>query len=203
MGTQSILYTPMIIALTGTLQLSHLHIANQLNLLLHTAVTTDPASDNEGKAKKNAPKGHMITSASAYSINPQTQSTRIVIGSSLSLCFNVRWYPSSYLPTGFTGYGGHIYRSTILYCLLSAGAGAAVMWAWFKGFVLPRRLKAYVGKEKFGSSGYGLPFSGAGGPYGGGSGTQTPSNGYGNGVGATSGYGYGYGGYGYGIGKKD
>lgn len=186
MGSQSTLYTPLVIALTGTLQLSHLHISNHLNLLLHTAVAET--------AVKGTTKGHTITSAAAYSINPQKLSTRIVIGSSLPLRFNVRWYTSSALPAGFTGYGGHVYRSTILYCVLSACAGAAVMWAWFKGFVLPRRLKTYVVRQKI--SGYGLPYAGYGGI---GSGL---SNGFGNGS-AGSGYGYGYGGYGYGPGKKD
>ncbi|OCK76711.1 hypothetical protein K432DRAFT_305760 [Lepidopterella palustris CBS 459.81] len=167
MGTQSTLYTPLIIALTGTLQLSHLHISNHLNMLLHAA----PKSIAPGT----------IDSATAYSVSAHTKQTRISIGDSLPLHFSIRWYPSTSLPSGWSGVGGHLYTSTLVYCLLSAGAATAVCVAYFRGVELPKRLRRYARDKAFGGGGgegryggYGLPMA----------------NGYG-------------GGYGYGIGKKD
>ncbi|KAF2662652.1 hypothetical protein K491DRAFT_686531 [Lophiostoma macrostomum CBS 122681] len=171
LGTQSTLYTPLIIALAGTLQLSHLHVGNSLNLLVHAT---------------SAPKGG-VDAATAYSISAHTRNTKVTIGDALPLQFSVRWYPSTMLPPGWSGYGGHLYKSTFLYCLLSAGASAAVCVAYFRGVELPRRLRRYArdkvpgGRFGGGGGGYGLPVA----------------NGNGNGG------GYGYGGYGYGVGKKD
>lgn len=171
MGTQSTLYTPLIIALAGTLQLSHLHVSNYLNLLVHAA----PKSVSPGT----------VDAAAAYSVSAHTKNVRVTIGDTLPLQFSVRWYPSTTLPPGWTGYGGHVYKSTLLYCLLSAGAATAICVAYFRGIELPRRLKRYA-KDKVGArGGYGLPVSN------------------GNGVGYGFGGGGGYGGYGYGVGKKD
>ncbi|KAF2637458.1 hypothetical protein P280DRAFT_472165 [Massarina eburnea CBS 473.64] len=170
LGTQSTLYTPLIIALAGTLQLSHLHVGNSLNLLVHAA----PRSLSPGT----------VDAAAAYSVSSHTRNARVTIGDSLTLQFAVRWYPSITLPPGWSGYGGHVYKSTFLYCLLSAGASAAVCIAYFRGVELPRRLKRYArekmngGGRLVGGGGYGLPVA--------------------NGNGAR-----GYGGYGYGVGKKD
>ncbi|KAK7187891.1 hypothetical protein DPSP01_003215 [Paraphaeosphaeria sporulosa] len=162
LGSQSSLYTPLVVALSGTLQLSHLHVGNDLNLLVHAK----PKSEDPGT----------IDAATAYSIASHTRNARVTIGDSLSLHFSVRWYPSTTLPPGWSGYGGHLYKSTFLYCLLSAGASAAICVAYFRGVELPRRLKRYAG-DRMGvgrGGGYGLPVA----------------NGRGN----------GYGGYGYGIG---
>ncbi|KAF2180589.1 hypothetical protein K469DRAFT_714588 [Zopfia rhizophila CBS 207.26] len=167
LGSQSTLYTPLIIALAGTLQLSHLHISNYLNLLVHAA----PRNVSPGT----------IDAAAAYSISAHTKQTRISIGDSLPLHFSVRWYPSTTLPPGWSGYGGHLYKSTFLYCILSAGAATAICVAYFRGVELPKRLRRYARDKaqgaKYGYGGYGLP---------------TSNGGY-----------NGYGGYGYGVGKKD
>ncbi|KAF2475732.1 uncharacterized protein BDR25DRAFT_212675 [Lindgomyces ingoldianus] len=168
LGSQSTLYTPLIIALAGTLQLSHLHVSHELNLLVHAA----PKSVSPGT----------IDAAAAYSISAHARQTRISIGDSLPLTFSVRWYPSTTLPPGWSGYGGHLYKSTFLYCILSAGASAAVCVAYFRGVELPRRLRRYArdkvqGGGRFGGGGYGLPVANSGGG--------------------------GYGGYGYSVGKKD
>lgn len=182
LGSQSSLYTPLVVGLAGTLQLSHLHVGHSLNLLLHAA----DRSVSPGT----------IDAATAYSIASHTRNTKITIGDPLPLSFSVRWYPSTTLPPGWTGYGGHIYKSTLLYCLLSAGASAAICFAYFRGVELPRRLRLYARDKmnagsRFGmgersSSGYGLPMPNGGGK---------------------SGSGYGLGGYGYGggssLGKKD
>lgn len=168
MGTESTLYTPLIIALAGTLQLSHLHISNHLNLLVHAA----PKSIAPGT----------IDAAAAYSISAHTKQTRISIGDSLSLHFSVRWYPSTSLPSGWSGVGGHVYTSTLVYCALSAGAATAVCVAYFRGVELPRRLRRYARDKTFGGGGGEARFGGYG--------YRLPQS-------------NGYGGYGYGIGKKD
>ncbi|CAN9079704.1 hypothetical protein CC77DRAFT_1092091 [Alternaria alternata] len=176
LGTQSTMYTPLIIALAGTLQLSHLHVGNYLNLLVHAG----PKSVAPGT----------VDAATAYSVSSHTRNTKITIGDPLSLAFSVRWYPSTTLPPGWSGYGGHIYTSTLVYCFLSAVASAAVCVVYFRGVELPRRLKRYAtdrmngGGRGFGNggSGYGLPVA----------------NGRGSGMGS----GYGLGGYGYGGGGK-
>ena len=170
MGTQSMAYSPLIIALTGTLQFSHLHVSNYLNLLLHAA----PRATEPG----------VIDAATAYSVshtNP-TKNTRIIIGDPLTLQFSVRWYPSTTLPSGWTGVGGHLYWSTLVYCALSAGAATAVCIAWFRGVELPRRLKSWKGVKqdalpRYSGYGYGVG-TGAGGIGGG-------LNGFGNGFGGT------------------
>jgi len=170
LGSQSSLYTPLVVSLAGTLQRSHLHVGNSLNLLVHAA----PKSVSPGT----------IDAAAAYSISPHTRNARVTIGASLTLQFSVRWYPSTTLPPGWSGYGGHLYKSTFLYCILSAGASAAICIAYFRGVELPRRLRRYA-RDKMGGTqgrfggGYGLPVSSANG-----------GNGW-------------SGGYGYGVGKKD
>ena len=160
-------------------------MGNYLNLLLHAA------------DKKESPG--TIDSATAYSVASHMRNTKIAIGDSLPLSFRVRWYPSTTLPPGWSGYGGHIYKSTLLYCLLSAGASAAICVAYFRGIELPRRLKRYARDKMNGGSKFGM----GGGMGGGGSGYGLPVP---NGGLNRNGSGYGLGGYGYGgssLAKKD
>jgi hypothetical protein len=161
-GSLSDIYTPMVVALAGTLQLSHLHVATSMNVLVHAA----PKSVSPGT----------IAAATAYSISREPP-TRIVIGDPLPLKFSVRWYPTTQLPSGWTGVGGHLTFSTLVYCMLSALASAAVCVTYFRGVELPRRLKSH-GKDRLG----GMERGGLGG----------------YGLGASGGNGYGYG-----IGKRD
>jgi hypothetical protein len=77
----------MVIALGGTLQRSHLHVANVLNVVVHTS-----ASD----------KG-AIDAAAAYSASPAKKNARIVIGDTLTLEINVAWYAGQSLVTGKPG----------------------------------------------------------------------------------------------------
>ncbi|KAK3044883.1 hypothetical protein LTS18_015156, partial [Coniosporium uncinatum] len=131
LGTQSASYIPLIFALTGTLQLSHLHVSNHLNVLLHAA----PLSIAKG----------VIDAATAYSVShlAEDKNVRVVIGDSLTLRLSVRWYPTTKLPGGWTGYGGHVYASTLVYVFLAFCAGAGVAVVWFRGVELPKRLKSY------------------------------------------------------------
>ncbi|KXT07557.1 hypothetical protein AC578_10190 [Pseudocercospora eumusae] len=171
-GSLSEIYTPLILALAGTLQLSHLHVATHMNVLVHAV----PKSVEPGT----------IAAAIAYSIS-RDPPTRIVIGDSLPLQFSVRWYPNTLLPSGWRGVGGHLTFSTMVYCLISAGASAAICLAYFRGVELPRRLKSH-GKDRLG----GMERGGFGVGLG---------SGLGSGLG---GYGIsGANGYGYGIGKRD
>lgn len=125
-------YIPLIIALTGTLQLSHLHVSSHLNMLLHAA----PKAVSPG----------VIDAATAYSISTRPP-TRIVIGDALPFTFSIRWYSGQQLPSGWSGIGGHLYASTLIYCILSAGAAAAICTVYFRGIELPRRLRNH-GKDR-------------------------------------------------------
>lgn len=145
-GSISEVYTPMVVALTGMLQLSHLHVTTDVNVLMHAA----PKSVAPGT----------IAAATAYSISREPP-LRIVIGDSLPLRFRVSWYPTTQLPSGWAGVGGHLTFSTLVYCLLSALASAAICMTYFRGFELPRRLKSHGkdrlgGMERGGLGGYGL-----------------------------------------------
>ncbi|KAF2163923.1 hypothetical protein M409DRAFT_25700 [Zasmidium cellare ATCC 36951] len=151
-GSLSDVYTPLIVALTGTLQLSHLHVSTSLNVLVHAV----PKSVAPGT----------IAAATAYSISREPPS-RIVIGDPLPLRFSVRWYPNTALPSGWTGIGGHLTFSTFVYCALSALASAAICVTYFRGVELPRRLRSH-GKDRLGGiergglgagglGGYGIP----------------------------------------------
>jgi hypothetical protein len=183
-------YTPLVMALSGTLQLSHLHVANELNLVVHTA------AEEDGKAVKGY--GGNIDSASAYSTSPSQKNTKLIIGDTLTLTFHTRWYTGSYLPLT-NELQKHGFWSTLSYCIFAAGASAAVCIAYFRGVDLPRRLR-FHGIERLGSARGG---SGKGLPTYNGYGYTGPTN---NGVvanGGANGYS-GYGGYGMtGTGKRD
>ena len=165
-------YIPLIFALAGTLQLSHLHISPSLNVVFHTSF---PKSKKEKEQRKeNRRKGLIeedegaILAATAYSTpSLASASTRIIIGDPLALRLNVHWYSSADLPpsTTATSYllGEHVHFSTLAYCLLSAGGGAMGALAYFRGVELPKRIRRY-GKERMGGErGYAFPGNGWGG----------------------------------------
>lgn len=166
-------------------------------MLLHT--TSSSTAVDPSTSSSSITPGTLLA-ATAYSASSSPASThKLVIGDALPLRLAVRWYPSATLPRGSTGgvwagLGGHLTFSTLVYCLLSAGASAAVCVAYFRGIELPRRLRGY-GKERVGlgtvergrSYGYGVAQGHAQGAYGG----------YGGG------YGFGGGGVGGPQGKVD
>lgn len=156
-------YIPLVFALAGTLQLSHLHLARQLNVILHTAPNPETSEAD-------------IVAATAYSALALSSQAGdpIKIGDSLTLELSVRWYSSSVLPPSTTsapGLGGHVHLSTVVYCLLSAGVGVAASLAYFRGVELPKRIRRY-GKERIGGGGlergYAFPGVGAMNGFGGG-----------------------------------
>lgn len=175
-GEEAVLFTPFTISLTGMLQLSHLHIANSINVLLHAA-------------PRNVAPG-TIDAAVAYSVSPSDQARaqlqKVIIGDTLPLHLSVRWYPDTRLPPVWSGVGGHFYISTLVYCLLSAGASAAICVTYFRGVELPRRLRSY-GKDRIGATWRRVSLFG-------GKGRDLPRyNGYGYGIGSGGGSTNGWG----------
>lgn len=132
-------FVPLIFALAGTLQRSHLHISTHLNILLHSVPKHHLQKHDSGA----------IDSGAAYSTSPldlKTHNHRLVIGDPLPLTFSVRWFPTPALPTTngkyeWNGMGGHVYASTVFYVITGFGAGVAVCTVYFWGVVLPKRLR--------------------------------------------------------------
>ncbi|KAL7269028.1 hypothetical protein RUND412_008325 [Rhizina undulata] len=198
-------FVPLTFAIAGKLEKSHLHVAPNLNLLLHLAPRTSPESPLS------------IDSGVSYSTSPLQASSlaRIVIGDPLPLRFRVRWYPTPELPAASSRTGSHFTRHTFVYCLLSAFCGGILVYVFTIGWQFPRRLRERVGLAGKGrGGGPGIIAGnvvGRGGGYGGygyvsGGGGDGNGFGYGyvsGGGGEGNGYGYGgYGGYGGGGGKR-
>lgn len=148
-------FVPLIFALAGQLQLSHLHVSTHMNILLHSVP----------KHHKKAHDSGIIDSGAAYSTSPLAGSPgstthggtyallpdlnhnqKLTIGEDLKLSFTVRWFPTPQLPSTngryeWNGMGGHIYASTVFYIIGSFGAGVAVCTTYFWGVILPKRLQ--------------------------------------------------------------
>lgn len=148
-------YIPLIFALSGTLQLSHLHINPVLNVVLHTS--PDLVSQDAD-----------ILAATAYSSpSLNSASSKVIIGDPLALQLSVKWYSTPNLPPSTTvpaGLGGHVHLSTVMYCLVSCGVGMAASLVYFRGVELPRRIRRYgkdkIGGERGAGGGYAFPGSG-------------------------------------------
>jgi hypothetical protein len=133
-------YVPLVFGLSGTLQLSHLHVSTRLNILLHSAPKHHLPRHDSG----------VIDSGTAYSTSPLSKdgaaTRRLVIGDDLPLAITVRWFPTPSLPSTngrfeWNGMGGHVNASTVFYLLGGFGAGCAVCTVYFWGVVLPMRLR--------------------------------------------------------------
>ncbi|KAM7189196.1 hypothetical protein V8F33_010198 [Rhypophila sp. PSN 637] len=134
-------YIPLVFALAGTLQLSHMHISTHMNVLLHSTPKHHIHPHDSG----------VLDSGTAYSTSPLTHmeggaTRKLIIGDPLPLSFSVRWFPTPALPTvegkvEWNGMGGHIYASTIFYGLVAFLAGVVVSSVHFYGSVLPKRLR--------------------------------------------------------------
>jgi len=172
-------YVPLVFALAGTLQLSHVHVGTRLNVLLHSVPKHHIHKKDSG----------VIDCATAYSTSPLnlvdstapgedgsgkgalggSSSTRLIINDPLPFKLSVRWFPTPALPrvegkVEWSGMGGHVYASTIFYSLVSFLAGGLVAAVYFFGSVLPARLMRQGGRLGGGIS------VGSGGGYGGGGG---------------------------------
>ncbi|KAK3391162.1 hypothetical protein B0H63DRAFT_447229 [Podospora didyma] len=156
-------YIPLVFALAGTLQLSHMHISTHMNVLLHSTPKHHLHPHDSG----------VLDSGTAYSTSPLTHmegssTRRLVIGDPLPLSFSVRWFPTPALPkiegkVEWHGMGGHIYASTVFYSLVSFLAGIVVSGVYFFGSVLPRRLR---GRGLGGATPLGMGLNGLGNGWG-------------------------------------
>lgn len=136
-------YIPLVFALAGTLQLSHLHISTHLNILLHSVPKHhlhphDSGVLDSGAAYSTSPLSHIT--------GPKALTKKLTIGESLPLLMSVRWFPSSELPrengrVEWNGLGGHVHWGMLGGLISGFGAGAVVAGAWCLGVELPRRLR--------------------------------------------------------------
>ncbi|KXH27425.1 hypothetical protein CSAL01_06786 [Colletotrichum salicis] len=148
-------YIPLVFALAGTLQLSHLHVSTHMNVLLHSMPKHHTRPHDSG----------VLDSGTAYSTSPLSHmdgiyTKRLVIGDPLPLRLSVRWFPTPNLPKSeghveWQGMGGHVYASTVFYIITSFMAGVLVASTYFFGVVLPKRVR---GRGMGGATplGYGL-----------------------------------------------
>ncbi|ROV99534.1 hypothetical protein VMCG_06358 [Cytospora schulzeri] len=156
-------YIPLVFALAGTLQSSHMHISTHMNVLIHSTPKHHIHPHDSG----------VLDSGIAYSTSPLshmegTATRRLIIGDPLPLTFSVRWFPTPALPktegrVEWQGMGGHIYASTVFYSLVSFLAGTCVTSVYFFGMVLPRRLK---GRALGGATPLGYGLNGVGNGWG-------------------------------------
>lgn len=134
-------YIPLVFAMAGTLQKSHMHISTHMNVLLHSTPKRHIHHHDSG----------VLDSAISYSTSPLSHmegsaSKRLIIGEPLPLMFSVRWFPTPALPktegkVEWSGLGGHIYASTFFYSVVSFIAGIVLSGMYIMGVILPRRLK--------------------------------------------------------------
>jgi hypothetical protein len=115
-------YVPLVFALAGALQKSHLHVAPVLNVAVHHR----PAL----AGRNGRDKGGTVEAAGAYSASPARWGKRVVIGDELPLELRVRWFPADGLPPG--GAGGSAGQG---YAAPGGGWGVGFWWelAWMMG----------------------------------------------------------------------
>lgn len=151
-------YVPLIFALAGTLQLSHLHVSTHLNILIHSTPKHHLHHHDSGVIDSGAAYS---TSAFSRTTGPAALTKKLVIGDPLPLMLSVRWFPTPYLPrengkVEWAGMRGHFRATTFFYCIASALAGAVGSAACFFGIVLPSRLKRKVALGGATPLGYGI-----------------------------------------------
>ena len=126
------MWTPLTIALQGTLQLSHLHLHTGVNVLFHTSIDAD----------ESASSAHLIA-ATAYSLpnltNPTlpSEGTKVLRTEPLVFTFNVGWIDGDVLPgmvgrpiTGVKDHGLGLVLLSFFALAASAGLGAMGMMIW-------------------------------------------------------------------------
>jgi hypothetical protein len=136
-------YIAIVFALSGTLQLSHVHIATDMNIVMHESDVTPENS---------------IVAGTAYSITPLVLAQKVVIGDPLPLRLSVRWFKGTSLrKISTSSSGGSAFKDVlvlglivgvvyVLYLIYKKRTGAAY--------------KSYPGSGPYGYGfphGYGLP----------------------------------------------
>ncbi|KAH6984753.1 hypothetical protein BGZ61DRAFT_354182 [Ilyonectria robusta] len=134
-------YIPLVFALAGTLQTSHMHVSTHMNVLLHSTPKHHSRPHDSG----------VLDSGIAYSTSPLSHlqgsfTRKLIIGDPLPLSLSIRWFPTPSLPktdgrVEWQGLGGHIYASTVFYSIVSFIAGLLCAGMYTLGIVLPKRLK--------------------------------------------------------------
>lgn len=143
---------PLIFALAGTLQLSHLHVATKVNVLLHSVPKHhlhkhDSGIIDSGAAYSTSPLAGAVGGHETYlHLQDLKHNQKLVIGDDLKLQLTIRWFPSPNLPSTngkyeWNGMGGHVYASTVFYVIVAFGAGLVSAGGYFWGVVLPKRLR--------------------------------------------------------------
>jgi hypothetical protein len=171
-------YVPLVFALAGTLELSHVHVATRLNVLVH-------AAPHHGVAAHRWHDAGVLDSAVAYSTGTlsrmdktgreavgagEMHTQRVIIGDPLALTLSVRWLPGAHLPhsdgrVDWNGLPGRVCAGrTAWWLLVGAVCGAAGAGFWVVGVVLPRRAR---GVTLGGATPLGYAGGGGGGKLGG------------------------------------
>lgn len=211
-------WTPLTIALQGTLQLSHIHIWTDINVLMHHSPLTPSSEDDESTTPPGA-----ILAAAAYSIPPNQivspankeqknaiEGTKIIRSEPLTFTFHVAWIEGADVlalssaastmmaakvsPIGI-GFLNSLFWMLLVFAAAGVGAIGALQWERRGGANFVRR-----------RGGFGLGSGGGGSMWKGQSllGMDSKGNGASKGFGAgpggigastSNGYG-GYGGYG-------
>ncbi|KAF2673428.1 hypothetical protein BT63DRAFT_421579 [Microthyrium microscopicum] len=146
-------FVPLVMALAGTLQRSHLHVATELNLLVHTGGVL-----KQGKKGLVGTKG-AIEAAAAYSVRPLVKNTRIVIGDEVTLQFNVHWYEGPALANGSSASG----VGALIKLWLLVGVVVGILFVYFIATKHPKN--SFIGRmlprnedvlPKYNGYGYGI-----------------------------------------------
>ncbi|ESZ91806.1 hypothetical protein SBOR_7801 [Sclerotinia borealis F-4128] len=196
-------YIPLTFALAGTFQLSHLHIASHLNVLLHSVPKHRTQKRDSG----------VLGCGVGYSTGGRGMGRgmgmkKLIIGDELGLRFSVRWFQGTMLPGG-DGRGGWRFGEGGY----GDGDGWRGWWGVLGGFAVGVMVMgSWVGGWGRGVSGRGRGKLGLGGAGSGGKslGGATPlgygvvgSNGGGGGAKVGNGWGFVGGGSGGGGGRGD
>jgi len=145
-------YVPLIIGLAGQLQRSHLHVANNLNVIVHTGAAPAPKNKKPSLRQVGA-----VDSATGYSVSPLTRNTRIVIGDELTFEFAVKWFEGQAVVAGSSSNGGGVFMPM----LFGAIVGFVVCYVLVRGMELPKSLERIMGSRsdvlpKYNGYGYGI-----------------------------------------------
>lgn len=159
-------YVPLIFALAGQLQLSHLHVSSKMNILLHSVPKHhlqkhDSGIIDSGAAYSTSPLASVSPNPEAtyHNLPDLVHNQKLVIGETLKLQFDVRWFPSPNLPQTngkyeWNGMRGYAQMSKVFYVLLGASVGILVTLYWTRKQALKAEAKRLGGATPLG--GYGL-----------------------------------------------
>lgn len=159
-------YVPLIFALAGQLQLSHLHVSSKMNILLHSVPKHhlqkhDSGIIDSGAAYSTSPLASITPNPEAtyHNLPDLVHNQKLVIGENLKLQFDVRWFPSPNLPETngkyeWNGMGSYVQISRLLYIMIGLGIGILGTHIWKRQQFLKAEARRMGGATPLG--GYGL-----------------------------------------------